>query len=97
MDLNEFKTQIKNKIFQSTNGFYYQFIPENTLRLKDNPHNAVHYEIKEQNGKFVLYHNYLLGTEPIVMEITDNKLNRLELTMTKIFSGDFIGTWIEQH
>ncbi|MCY0970273.1 hypothetical protein [Chryseobacterium wangxinyae] len=97
MNLDEFKIRIKNKNFKSTDGTDYQFIPENTLRLKDNPTFVVQYEIKEENGKFIFFHNNLLRTpEPIHIEIIDNNCNRLELTMTKLLSGEFIGTWIEQ-
>ncbi|WP_336959170.1 hypothetical protein [Chryseobacterium contaminans] len=95
MNLNEFKTQIKNKTFKSTDGVDYQFISDNTLRLKNDPTTAVHYEIKEENGKLILNHSYLLGTEPILVEIINNP-RRLELTMSKLLSGEFIGTWVEQ-
>ena len=37
MNLSEFKTQIKNKTFKSTDGTDYEFIPENTLRIKNTP------------------------------------------------------------
>lgn len=95
ISLIELKAQIKNKTFMSTNGIYYEFIPENTLRLKDDLRTAVHYEINEEGGKFILNHSYLLGTEPILIEVINNP-HRLELTMSKYLSGDFIGTWIEQ-
>lgn len=95
MNLDELKNNIKNKIFKSTDGIDYQFIPENTLRIKNNPSTAVHYEVKQENGKLILHHNYLLGSEPIIIEILKNS-NRLELSMSKAMSGEFIGTWIEQ-
>lgn len=95
MTLQEFKDKIKRKIFKSTvGGIDYEFIPENTLRIKNNIASSVHYEIKEENGNFVLYHNSLLGNEPINIEIIPNE-HRLELTLTTLFSNEFEGTWIE--
>lgn len=96
MNKTEFKTLIKNNTFKSTDGTDYEFIPENTLRLKSNPQTAVHYEIEEaQDGELYLKHNGLLGSEPILIEIINNPM-RLELTMSKLNSGEFIGTWVEQ-
>lgn len=97
MTLQEFKEAIKNKTFRLTDtGFLYEFIPENTLRLKDTMSHSVHYEITEQNGYFILHHNNFFGTEPIKIELIPNTSNRLELTLTTIFSGKFVGTWIEE-
>jgi hypothetical protein len=98
MELQEFKTRIQGKIFRSTvGGIEYEFIPENTLRIKNDLTRSVHYEIKKEDERFVLYHNSFFGTEPILIEIIPNTYNdRLELTLTKIFSKDFEGTWIEQ-
>lgn len=96
MNKTELKTLIKNKEFKSTDGTDYEFIPENTIRLKNNPRTAVHYEIEEtQDGKFYLKHNGLLGSEHILIEIINNPM-RLEFTMSKLNSGEFIGTWVEQ-
>ena len=97
MTLHEFKNTIKNKTFKSTDGgFVYQFVPENTLRVKDDMSRSVQYEITEQDGKFILNHNSFFGTEPILIDVISNNSNRLELTLTTTPSNKFIGTWIEE-
>ncbi|BEV04595.1 hypothetical protein [Chryseobacterium gambrini] len=96
MNKTEFKTLIKNKTFKSTDGTDYEFVPEKTLRIKNNPQTAVHYEIEEdEDGRIYLNHNLLLGSEHILIEIINNP-DRVELTMSKLNSGEFIGTWVEQ-
>lgn len=95
MNLQEFRNVIKDKTFHSSDGTYFQFI-EDTLKVKNNFSQSVKYEIdRREDGKFVLHHNNLFGTEPILMDIISKDGDKLQLSLSSIPSNKFIGTWKE--
>ena len=94
MDALEFNRIIQGKSFRSTDGTMFKFIPDSTLQVNGSLVNMANYTIEESDGYFLLNHNFLLGTEPLVIEI-DSLDTPITFAVRKRFSKDFEGTWVE--
>ena len=95
MKLEEFKALIQGKTFKSTDGgFEYRFIPENTLTVNGDMSKSVHYSITEEDSVFILNHNSMFGTEPLVIDIISTN-PPVTFGLSKQHSKEFEGTWKE--
>ena len=96
MNANEFQLKLHNKNFKSTDGgFEYNFIPENTLQVYHDMQRSVHYTpIETDDGKYIIDHKNLLGSEPFIIEVISLNFP-ITLSLTKRFSNNFVNTWVE--
>ncbi|MCS3801434.1 hypothetical protein [Niastella sp. OAS944] len=94
MTLEKLKEMIRNKTFRSNDqGFRYRFIEETTLQVNGRLVDSVQYRLEEQDGQFILEHNSLLGTEPLIVELFTEK--PVTLVLNKKLSRKYVGTWVE--
>lgn len=84
MTLQELQNAIKSKIFINEVGTTFRFILENTLRINEDPSMISHYEIYEENSKFYLKHNGLLGSDDVEIDILNEE--PLTITLTERFT-----------
>lgn len=85
MTLQELKILFKNMILKSDLGTIIRFIPENTLRINEIMANSANYEIYEENSKFYLKHNNILGNDDLLIEIISEE--PLSMSFTERCTG----------
>jgi len=96
MNLQELKERIKNKSFLSDDEIIYQFVEEDTLKVKGSMSNMVKYNLFEDSGRLILQHNNLFGTEPLIIEVQSENNALLKLRLTKLITNTVVGVWKEE-
>ncbi|HRH03888.1 MAG TPA: hypothetical protein PLN13_03400 [Bacteroidia bacterium] len=85
MKKEKLQTLIQGKTLKDKNGISYQFIPESTLKINNDPRNIFPYRIYEENQKLFMNQNNAVSNEDleIVIECEDP----LELSFTTKLSS----------